>query len=426
MNAALNGASLSPAALSDADRVRIASRLAETDDLLERAYPGDNGLRQPVHTVYVPADRFTPGLAAEWGQSALAAAASAGGLEALASRVGIRSDVIPSVVARVAAKLETEPIEDLRLDFEDGYGDRGDAEDADAVTAASRVHEAVAAGVAPPFIGIRFKCFEKPTRERGLRTLDLFLGELVSLGGLPDGLVFTLPKVSTVAQVEAMDEVASLLERAHGLDAGRIRFEVQVETPQLVLGADGRSPLAKLPLAAPGRITSLHYGTYDYSASLGIAAEYQSMEHPAADLAKQVMQLAVAGTGIRLSDGSTNILPIGDRAEEAWALHARLVRRSLERGFFQGWDLHAHQLPTRYLATYAFYREGFEPAAARLRAYLTQESGAVLDEPATARALAWFVLRGVQCGAIGDDEIRSCIGIDVAALTALAHPRLAA
>ncbi|MGO2745945.1 DUF6986 family protein [Microbacterium sp.] len=414
------------AVLTDADRARIAAQLAGTDDLLERAYPGDDGSRQPVHTVYVPADTFTPDLAARWGQAALAAASEAGGLEALASRVGIRSDVIPSVAARVAAKLESEPIEDLRLDFEDGYGDRGDTEDQDAVTAATRVHEAVSAGTAPPFIGIRFKCFEKPTRERGLRTLDQFLGTLVDLGGLPDGLVLTLPKVSTVAQVEAMVEVASLLERAHGLDAGRICFEVQVETPQLVLGAEGASPLAQLPLAGAGRITSLHYGTYDYSASLGIAAAYQSMEHPAADLAKQLMQLAVAGTGIRLSDGSTNILPIGDRAEEAWALHARLVRRSLERGFFQGWDMHAHQLPTRYLATYAFYREGFDSAAARLNAYLSKTPGAVLDEPATARALAWFVLRGVQCGAIGDDEIRSAIGVDVAALTALAHPRLAA
>src|SRR5690606_24908885 len=128
---------------------------------------------------------------------------------------------------------------------------------------------------------------------------------------------------------------------------------------------------------------------------------------------------------IRLSDGSTNILPLGERAAEAWALHARLVRRSLERGFYQGWDLHASQLPTRYLATYAFYREGYPEAAGRLAAYIGQESGAVLDEPATARALAWFVLRGVQCGAIGGDEVAGDIGISVGALTALAHPRLA-
>lgn len=412
-------------ALTDGDRARIDARLADTDEFLERSYPGDRGARQPVHTVYVPSDVFTADLPAQWGGAAFAAVEDAGGLTGLAERVGIAEHLIADVAGRVSDKLVAEPIEDLRLDFEDGYGERGDTEDADAVRAADLVHEAVSMGTAPPFIGIRFKCFEQSTRERGLRTLDLFLGSLIDHGALPDGLVLTLPKVSTVAQVEAMADVAATLERAHGLDDGRLRFEVQVETPQLVLGADGRSSLAQLPLAAPGRISSLHYGTYDYSASLGIAAQQQSMEHPVADLAKEFMQLAVAGTGIHLSDGSTNILPIAGRTEEAWALHARLVRRSLDRGFYQGWDLHAHQLPTRYLATYAFYREGYESAAARLRAYLAKTAGAVLDEPATARALAWFVLRGVQCGAIGVDEVAASIGIDVPTLTVLAHPRLA-
>ena len=410
--------------LSDDDLARIDQHLATTDDLLDTVYPGDSGARQPVHTVYVPADQFTPDFAAQWGAQALAAVEAAGGMEALAAQVGIEPGLIGEVAGRVARKLSTEPIEDLRLDFEDGYGDRGDVEDADVAHAASKVSDAVASGSAPPFIGIRFKCFEKPMRARGLRTLDLFIGGLLDAGGLPDGLVLTLPKVTTTAQVEAMIIAVEALERVHGLDAGRLRFEVQVEKPQLVLGADGRSPLAQLPVVAPGRISGLHYGTYDYSASLGIAAGYQSMEHPAADLAKEIMQLAVAGTGIRLSDGSTNILPVGEGAAEAWALHARLVRRSLERGFYQGWDLHPHQLPTRYLATYAFYRHGYPDSASRLRTYLAQEEGAVMDEPATARALAWFVLRGVQCGAIDADEVAADIGIRVDALTALAHPRL--
>ncbi|RXZ51221.1 aldolase [Agromyces fucosus] len=418
--------SASPGSLTAADLARVDARLKATDELLATAYPGDDGSRQPVHTVYVPADRYTPELAAVWGQDALAAVEAFGGLEAIAAAVGLDSGIAATVAPRVREKLEREPIEDLRIDFEDGYGDRGDdAEDADAVRAAKRVVAAAGAGFAPPFIGIRFKCFEAPTRARGIRTLDLFVTTLVEHGGLPDGLVLTLPKVSTVAQVEAMADVAAGLERAHGLPEGRLRFEVQVETPQLVLGADGRSPVAQLPLAAPGRISSLHYGTYDYSASLQIAAAYQSMEHPVADLAKGIMQLAVAGTGIRLSDGSTNVLPIGDRAEEAWALHARLVRRSLERGYYQGWDLHAHQLPTRFLANYAFYREGYPEASARLRDYLQRTPGAVLDEPATARALADVVLRGVECGAIGEPEVVADIGIDRRALTLLAHPRLA-
>ncbi|MBO1268648.1 DUF6986 family protein [Arthrobacter cavernae] len=417
---------MSESSFSASDLARIEEQLAATDQLLDQGYPGDDGSRQPIHTVYVPADRFTPQLAAEWGAQALAAAEAHGGLARLGSLLGQDSELASAVAERVAAKLASEPIEDLRLDFEDGYGDRGDeAEDADAVAAAKQVAAAVAAGTAPPFIGIRFKCFELATRARGLRTLDLFVSTLAKAGELPAGLVLTLPKVTTVAQVQAMDFAVSRLEEVHGLPAGRLRFEVQVETPQLILGADGTSPLARLPHIVPGRISALHYGTYDYSASLQISAEYQSMEHPVADFAKEVMQLAVAGTGIRLSDGSTNIIPVGDAVEDAWKLHGRLVRRSLENGYYQGWDLHAAQLPSRYAASYAFYREGLPAAALRLRNYVERTEGGVMDEPATARALAAFVLRGVQCGAVGTEEVQALAGVELSQLTALAHPRLA-
>ncbi|MEA5453901.1 aldolase [Sinomonas sp. JGH33] len=427
------GRSASAPIFGDADYERIDAGLADTDRLLADGYPGDSGTRQPVHTVYVPADRFTPSIAADWGQQALAAAAEAGGIQRLAELVGLSPELAAEVAPRVESKLRTEAIEDLRIDFEDGYLAPGKSEDpeatedAEALRAADRVTEAIATGTATPFIGIRFKCFEEATRRRGLRTLELFVSRLVENGGLPEGLVLTLPKVSTVDQVKAMVYAVERLESALGLHHGRLGFEVQVETPQLIIGADGSHPVAQLPHKAEGRITALHYGTYDYSASLQIAAAYQSMEHPAADFAKEVMQLAVAGTGIRLSDGSTNILPLGDAAqrEEAWKLHARLVRRSLERGYYQGWDLHAHQLPTRYIATYAFYREGFAKAAERLRNYVQQTLGAVLDEPATARALAAFVLRGVQCGAVGADEVLTAAGLTEAELTRLAHPRLA-
>jgi citrate lyase beta subunit len=412
--------------LSPNDLAQIDAQLAPTDQLLEQNYPGDDGSRQPVHTVYVPADRFTPSFASEWGAQALATADAHGGLGRLGHLLGQDAELAEAVASRVHAKLESEPIEDLRLDFEDGFGDRGDdAEDAAAVAAASAVAAAVAAGTAPPFIGIRFKCLEAATRARGLRTLDLFVSGLASAGELPQGLILTLPKVTTVAQVKAMDFAVSRLEEAHSLPAGRLRFEVQVETPQLILGPDGTSPVAQLAHAVPGRISGLHYGTYDYSASLQISAEYQSMEHPVADFAKEVMQLAVAGTGIRLSDGSTNIIPVGDAVEDAWKLHGRLVRRSLERGYYQGWDLHPAQLPSRFSATYAFYRQGLPAAAARLRNYVDHTEGGVMDEPATARALAAFVLRGVQCGAVGAEDVQALAGVGVPQLTGLAHPRLA-
>jgi hypothetical protein len=412
-------------ALSGAVAARIDADLAATDELLSAAYPGEGGGRQPVHTVYVPADSFTLDLAARWGGDALAAVKEHGGLEQLATSLGLGESA--QLAELVRRKLESEPIEDLRLDFEDGYGNRPDEEeDAHALKAGALVAQAVAAGTAPPFIGIRFKCFEEPTRARGLRTLDRFIGAFVEESGergLPEGLVLTLPKVSTVAQVQAMVFACEQLEQAHNLPAGRLRFEVQMETPQLILAADGTVPVAQLIHAGAGRVSSLHYGTYDYSASLGIAAAYQSMEHPAADYAKAVMQVAVAGTGVHLSDGSTNILPLGDaeNVAKAWALHARLVRRHLERGIYQGWDLHSAQLPTRFLATYAFYRDGFEAAAVRLKNYVHGIDSAIMDEPATARALARFLHRGLICGAVESNEFERLADVSVAQLEAIAH-----
>jgi len=414
--------------LASGDLAELDRFLAETDRMLAERFPGDDGSRQPVHTVYVPADRYTPALPAEWGATALAAVETQGGMAAVVRELGVPDEFAADVASLVDAKLRTEPIEDLRLDFEDGYGDRGDeAEDADVRHAAELIAAAVDAGTAPAYIGIRFKCLEAPTRARGIRSLDLFLTTLLKAGELPTGLVLTLPKVTTVAQVEAMAHICHRFEEHYRLNPGRLRFEVQVETPQLILGPDGTSPLAAAIHAAEGRVSGLHYGTYDYSASLGIAAAYQSMEHPAADHAKNVMQVAAAQTGVRLSDGSTNILPVGDddAVRTAWRLSARLTRRSLERGYYQGWDLHPAQLVPRFVANTLFYRQGFAAAATRLRNYVYRVESAVMDEPATARALAAFVLRGIACGAVTEAEVQDAAGIDLASLNALAHPKLA-
>ena len=402
----------------------VEAKLAATDRLLETSYPGETGARQPVHTVYVPGDKYSADLPAAWGANALAAAGNAAGLAQLAATLDLAE---PERLGElVAAKLASEPIEDLRLDFEDGYGNRTDAEeDAAVLAAADSVSSSVAAGKAPACIGIRFKCFEAPTRARGIRTLDLFISRLVANGPLPEGLRLTLPKVTTVDQVQAMVFLAEKLEEAHGLEAGRIRFEVQVETPQVIIAADGTHPVAQLIHAGKGRVSSLHYGTYDYSASLGVAAGYQSMEHPVADFAKDVMQVAVAGTGVELSDGSTNILPAGDpeNVAAAWALHARLVNRHLTRGIYQGWDMHENQLVTRYLATFAFFREGLQAAGTRRRNYVHQSNSAIMDEPATARALARYIHRGVACGAVTADEVTELAQITLPELEAIALNR---
>jgi citrate lyase beta subunit len=416
------GPRMGPADLSAVDEL-----VAPSDAQMARSYPGDDGRRQPVHTVYVPADRVHPDLVSAWGAAAQAALDQhASSASVLATVVGADADAVSAVWPLLLAKLAREPIEDLRIDLEDGYGSRDDdEEDNDAVSAARSLVIAIADGVAPPYCGIRFKSFEAATRRRGLRTLDLVIGTLLEAGPLPPGWVVTLPKVTTVSQVLAMVEACARLETAYGLPAGRLRFEVQIETPQVILGADGTATVARLIQAAEGRCVGLHFGTYDYTAALGIAAAYQAMDHPAAEYAKAVMALAAAGTGVRLSDGSTNVLPVGDRAavHAAWASHARLVRRSLEHGYYQGWDLHPAQLPTRFLATYLFFRDGLLVVADRLKSYLGGEQGRVLDEPATAQALAGFVLRGVHCGAVTCEEVRTLTGVELDSLEPLARRR---
>ncbi len=337
------------AMLAEADRV-----LAGADRALARDYPGPRPGRQPVHTVYLPADRFAPGLAAQWGRQALAA------LEACAPGPGEFGDAMtlpPGLAAdvrsRTLAKLAAEPVEDLRLDFEDGYGHRGDdAEDADARRAAAALAGEVGAdpvrngpardgparngparngparpGIVPPFCGLRVKSLEPATRRRAIRTLDQFLAGFLARGPLPAGFVVTLPKVTSPDQVTAMAGLCARLEQAHGLVPGRLVFEVQVETPQVILGADGTAVIARCVHAAGGRLTGLHYGTYDYSAALGIAAHLQSMEHPVADHARAVMQVATAGTGVRLSDGSSNVLPAPERLYHRHRLTPYACRR---------------------------------------------------------------------------------------------------
>ncbi|MFD5101072.1 DUF6986 family protein [Streptomyces albidochromogenes] len=405
----------------------VSASLVPVDEELARRYPGDPGTRQPVHTVYVPGDVFAADTVRSWGDRALAALDEhAPDAAAFAAVLGLSEELAGPVYDRVRAKLEREPIEDLRVDFEDGYGGRTDAdEDAHAARAARLISEAYADGTAAPYMGIRMKCMEAAVRDRGIRTLDIFLTGLMEAGGLPDGLVLTLPKVTYPQQVSAMVRLVEEFEKARGLDAGRIGFEIQIETSQSILAADGTAAVARMIDAAEGRATGLHYGTFDYSACLGVSAAYQASDHPAADHAKAIMQVAAAGTGVRVSDGSTNVLPVGTTAHvhEAWRLHYGLTRRALARAYYQGWDMHPAHIPTRYAAVFAFYREGYEPAAARLAAYVNQAGGDVMDEPATAKALSGYLLRGIDCGALDTAEVARLTGLTRADLDGFASPR---
>jgi citrate lyase beta subunit len=405
--------------------------LAEVDALLApadaqaAAFAGESGLRQPVHTVYVPADKYRHDLPARWGAAAL---------RLLDDHAGAFAECTDGeLLPRVRSKLAGQPVEDLRVDFEDGYGARPDDEEDAAALAAGRAlavsaSEAGDAGtgderggvtVRPPFLtGVRIKGFEPATRRRGLRTLDLVVRAAAGAGGLPGRFVVVLPKVTHPAQVTALVAVCEALERSYGLAGGALRFEVQVEVPQAVVGPDGAATVARLVHAAGGRCEGLHYGTYDFSAAAGVPAGQQALDHPLADHAKAVMQIAAAGTGVRVSDGSTNVVPVGDaeQVRAAWRLHAGLVDRALRRGLYQGWDLHPGHLPTRFAATYAFLRSELALSGDRLRTYVGRAAAGVVDEPATAQALAATVLRAVDCGACDEAEALAVTGLDRAAL----------
>jgi citrate lyase beta subunit len=410
------------------DSVREAfDRLRTANLAFQRRYPGESGSRQPVHTVYGGAHLFKADTAKRLGALALRALEEyAPSPLDLARAAGLREDLAETIHARVLDRLRREPVEDFRADFEDGYGNRPDAEeDGHAEAVAHEMAKGVADGTLPPFIGIRIKPFNEELRDRSFRTLDLFLTTLIreTGGRLPDNFVVTLPKVTIPEQSTALADLFDLLEPALGLSAGALRLEIMIETPQAILNLP---PLAE---AARDRCVAAHFGTYDYTAGCNITAEHQTMTHPVCDFAKHMMQVAYAGTGLWLSDGATNVLPVPPHratkdgppltpAQEeenratvhrAWRLHAEHVRHSLIGGFYQGWDLHPAQLVTRYAALYAFFLEGLDAASGRLRNFVQKAAqatlvGEVFDDAATGQGLLNYFLRAVNCGAITEEE----------------------
>ena len=388
-------------------------------------YPGASGARQPVHTCYVPADKVDSGTPQRWSQEALAALHQhAPQPRDLAEILGLSPHRAEVVHPRVRTKLLDSPVEDLRIDFEDGYGRRGDQEeDDDATRTAGVVAEWLRTDTAPRHFGLRVKSFDDmELRARSVRTLDVFLTALLKAHGtLPAGFVLTFPKVVDVAQVEVFVEILGLLEQQLRLPAQALRFEIQVETTQSIVDSSGRFALPRFIDAGAGRVTGLHFGTYDYTASCGLTAAHQHLAHRACDFARHAMQVSAAGTGIFLSDGSTNVLPVGDQVHHGWRTHFGLVLRSLEHGFYQGWDLHPAQLVTRYAAVFSAFRDSASAEAARLAAYVTSSGSAVLDEPATARALAASFVRALDTGATDADEVREMTGISEPDLRKLAR-----
>lgn len=463
------------------DVARILDALSAPNARFAQRYPGEPTERQPVHTVYGGAHLFRASTAARLGQRAIESLdAWAPDALTFARAIGMAVDLpekkkdaktrmerarskpelartddgdvwlATTVYDRVREKLAREPVEDFRIDFEDGFGVRpDDEEDRHTVAAAEEVAKGLEAGTLPPFIGIRIKALNEEMKRRSARTLELFFTALAERTGgkLPPWVAVTLPKVSIPEQARALAHLLDRLERRIGVPARTLKIELMIELTQALVDAEGRLALPSLLDACEGRCIAAHFGTYDYTASCGITAAWQSMDHPASRLALGLMKIAYASTGIFLSDGATNVLPVPVHREEegkkpkkrereenraavhgAWALHFRNIQGSMQNGFYQGWDLHPAQLPVRYAATYDFFLRGFDAAAARLTSFVDKAAQATLvrdvfDDAATGQGLLNYFLRASGCGAVSLEEL-AATGLSVEELETRSFVRI--
>jgi citrate lyase beta subunit len=463
--------------LSDNALRELVKPLAQANKDFVAHYPGETGKRQPVHTVYGGAHLFKSDSAGRLGGLArrsldqfapdylsFARGIGLSGVETLPDSLedddGLTAHLesnpedvrqsnkvawlAHSIYNRVNEKLRREPVEDFRIDFEDGYGNRpNEEEDGHAASAAIEVALGMENATLPPFIGIRIKPFSEELRERSMRTLDIFVSTLVEKSGgkLPENFVVTLPKITIPEQATALADIFDSLENATGLAPGSLKLELMIETTQSIINAGGQINLPLLLAAARGRCVAAHFGTYDYTASCSITAAHQHMLHPACDFAKHMMQVSFGGTGIWLSDGATNIMPVAPHrfieggppltAEQivenrtvvhrAWKLHFDHIQHSLENGYYQGWDLHPAQLPTRYAAVYAFFLESLDAASERLKNFVEKAAkatlvGDVFDDAATGQGLLNYFLRAINSGALTEEEAVELSGLTVAEL----------
>src|SRR5258705_13105231 len=151
----------------------ISAKLRQANNHFAQIYPGETGKRQPVHTVYGGAHLFKSDSAERLGALArrsldqfapdflsFAKAIELAGAEGLPDSLDEDSGLLNrletngeqvrlenrpawfahAIYNRVSEKLRREPVEDFRIDFEDGYGNRpDDEEDRHAASAALEV-----------------------------------------------------------------------------------------------------------------------------------------------------------------------------------------------------------------------------------------------------------------------------------------------
>ncbi|HMQ70169.1 MAG TPA: phosphoenolpyruvate kinase [Ignavibacteria bacterium] len=417
------------------DFSEIFSNISSANKKLKEIYPGDTGDRQPVQTVYGGAQLFKSTTIKKIGELALRSFSEyAPDIRVFSNAFEMdeNDEITSKVYLKVREKLRNEPVEDFRIDFEDGFGIRPDQEEDEfAEITAGEVAKGMSEKSLSPFIGIRIKTFSEELKHRAVRTLEIFINTLLKETGgkLPDNFVVTLPKVTVPEHVTALADVLNKLESNSKLKPGSLKMEIMIETTQSIFDIEGKSNILPLVNASRGRCKAAHFGVYDYTASSDVTAALQSMRHPVCDFARNMMKVSLAGTGVWLSDGATNIMPVAPNkagkdstlsdkevlenfktVHNAWKIMYDDVMHSLNNAFYQGWDLHPAQLPVRYTAVYKFFMDGFGQASARLKNFIEKAAqatlvGDVFDDAATGQGLLNYFLRALNCGAVSEEEV---------------------
>lgn len=426
-------------------------------------YNKQNKMQSPVHVVYGGADRFTDKTPNKLGNLALKSIENfAPNFVEFAQALWLKgSDKLPkfgdaiqdlefslvdnpqkvkednyeawfawTIYNKTLEKLSREPVEDFRIDFEDGYGIRTDEEeDSHCVSASDELAKAFQENTITKFCGFRIKSFQPETRKRAVRTLELFLSNLLkkTKGELPENFVVTIPKVRYKEETEILDELLQKIESQNDIQIGTVKVEILIETPESILN------MKELVLSSNSRCIAAHFGAYDYTSSFGITAVHQHIRHNACDFARNMMQVSLTPLGIRLSDSVTTEMPIpiyrGENlsilqiaenklaVKDAWRKHFNNVTHSMINGFYQSWDLHPAQLVARYAAVYSFFLDSKDEQAKRLRGFLDKATQAMttgnqFDDMASAEGLLNFFLRGINCGAFDRNEVLSETGLN--------------
>ncbi|CAN5426320.1 aldolase/citrate lyase family protein [soil metagenome] len=334
-----------------------------------------------------------------------------------------------TVYQKTIKKLKREPIEDFRIDFEDGYGFRSDEEeDQHAISASDALAKSFIENTITPFCGFRIKSFAPETKKRAVRTLNLFLENLIKKtnGNLPENFAVTLPKITNHKEIKDLRKRLEKFEAKNNLSDGTIKIEIMIETPQAIVNKKGKTPLRKFIEAGKGRVNSAHFGAFDYTASLGISAVHQHLRHETCNFARQLMLVSLAPLDIRLSDSVTTEIPVaihkGENLSEkqirenkrhihaAWRTHFNNVTHSQINGFYQSWDLHPAQIAARYAAVFAFFLESQDAQSQRLKGFIEKATqanmtGNTFDDAASANGLLNFFLRALNSGSISEKEI---------------------